>query len=119
MAQGCGNCLFQGKIKSTNQGIEVVCLFHEGQRFKDSYICDNYRVYIEMPLSDRTNLALEAKNHIETQKRHQETVEVAKEANKISKESNDISRSAKRAAWWAFWIAVASLIISVLVAVFK
>ena len=87
----CGNCLYQGDAKAvTSNGIEVPCLFHEGQRHKDSYKCENYIEYFRLPLPERINLARGARNDIETQKRYQETARIAKEANKIAKHSNII-----------------------------
>lgn len=111
MVHGCGNCLFLGKSKVEKDGAIVLCLI-DNQWHSDTYKCDNHRLYYEIPLTDRIELASALKNGMEEGTRHRQTLAVAKE-------SNDISRSAKRAAWWAFWISIVSIAISLLVAIFK
>lgn len=120
MPETCGNCLFCGdhKLRGGSK-FEVLCLLHIGKWHEDDYKCDNYIKHAVMPESERLKIAAELRSNSESQKKHQETVEVAKEANKISKEANDISRSAKSAAWWAIWISIGSLIVSISVAIFK
>lgn len=39
---------------------------------------------------------------------------LSKESNEIAKESNSIAKSAKRAAWWAFFISIISIVISLI-----
>ena len=39
-------------------------------------------------------------------------LEIGKDANQLVKEANKIAKSAKNAAWWAIWISVISILIS-------
>jgi hypothetical protein len=51
--------------------------------------------------------------------KREEELKIGKEANDIAKEANRIATSAKDASWWAIRIAIISIIISILVAIFK
>lgn len=39
-------------------------------------------------------------------------LEIGKDANQIAKEANKIAKSAKNATWWAIWISIISILIS-------
>ena len=103
MAEGCGNCNYQGKIIGpTKEGIKISCLCDDQWR-SDTFRCGRWAPFLDNITSAvRVNMAMDLRNSAKAREAHQETMEINKEANVI--------------AWWALGISILSLIISTVIA---